>query len=130
MSKANQYHLHFRVIAREDGSREPYIDTDTDASGSTINSEVANFMLLLGIRLTQSIIAEIYGCDPFSTSNNGYSIIGSFEETVEIYSPPARAVFNSGGDDVVIPLQDFIDILNEWKAFLNSLPYRHTLSDR
>lgn len=130
MSKANQYHLHFRVVAHEDGSKKPTIDTDTDSTGSTINSEVANFMSLLGKGLIDSVLDEIDRQDAFSTSNNGYSIIGSFEETVEIYSPPARAVFNSGGDDVVIPLQDFIDILNEWKAFLNSLPYRHTLSDR
>lgn len=130
MSKADQYHLNFRDIAREDGSKKPTIDTDTDSTGSTINSEVANFMSLLDKELIDNVLDEIDRQDAFSTPNDGYSIIGSYEETVEIYSPPARAVFNSGGDDVVIPLQDFIDILNEWKAFLNSLPYRHTLSDR
>lgn len=130
MSKANQYHLHFRLIAREDGSKKPTIDTDTDTTGSTINSEVANFMMLLGIRYTNFVLDEINSTNSFNTNTNGYSIIGSYEETVEIYSPPTRAVFNSGGDDVVIPLQDFIDILNEWKTFLNSLPYKHTLSDK
>lgn len=129
MSKSNQYHLHFRVITREDSSNEPFINTNFDPTGSTLNSEVANFMLLLGIKSIQNIIAEIYGCEPFSTFNDGYSIIGSYEQTVEIYSPPARVVFNSGGNDIVIPLQDFIDILNEWKAFLISLPYKHSLSD-
>lgn len=129
MSKANQYHLHFRVIVREGGSKEPTIDTDTDSTGSTINGDVANFMMLLGVEYTSFVLDEINRTNSFNTNTNGYSIIGSYEETVEIYSPAARAVFNSGGNDVIIPLQDFIDILNEWKAFLNSLPYKHTLSD-
>jgi len=130
MSKANQYHLHFRVISYKDGSKDPIIDTDRDSTGLTINCDVASFMSLLGPRLIQGVIFEIYSCDPFNTPTNGYSVEGSWEEDVEIYSPPPRAVFNIGGTDTVIPLQDFIDILYEWKAFLESLPYKHSLSNR
>lgn len=66
----------------------------------------------------------------FNSNNNGYTIIGSYEVVVKIFSPPARAVFNEGGTDIVIPLQDFLDILQEWKSFLISLPYNHDLSNK
>jgi len=40
-------------------------------------------------------------------------------DSVEIFSPPACASFWNGTGYNDIPLHDFIDILNEWKAFLN-----------
>ncbi|MFC4143511.1 hypothetical protein ACFSNA_02640 [Pedobacter mendelii] len=130
MSKSEQYHLYFLVSTREDGSQNPYVESDRDNTGSTINSEISSFISLLGPKLTDGVIFEIYSCNPFTSINNGYSVEGSFEETVEIFSPPPRAVFNNGGSDVVIPVQDFIDILYEWKNFLLSLPYKHSLSNR
>lgn len=130
MSKAKQYHLSFLVSRRDSGRWTPYVESEIDSTGSTINSQVSNFMSLLGPRLTDGVIFEIYSCNPFTSTNNGYSVEGSFEDTVEIFSPPPRAVFNTGGDDVVIPVQDFIHILYEWKNFLLSLPYEHSLSNR
>jgi len=131
MKKAKQYHLNFRVIPNDDGTKIPNVYSDFRSNDSTIYAIVANFMDSLGPRGVDWVIDEIISLNAFNSNTNGYTIIGSYEEIVEIYSPPARAVFNlGGGDDVVLPLQDFLDILEEWKLFLNSLPYKHYLSNK
>lgn len=129
MSKANQYHLSFRVFSDQKGLKLPRVECGTNQPGETINDEIANFMNELGVNSIDLTIDLIYSCDPFNSSNDGFSVRGSNDEIAFIYSPPARIVFNNGGEDISVPLQDFIDILNEWKDFLNSLPYEHTLSN-
>ncbi|MFV0143644.1 MULTISPECIES: hypothetical protein [Empedobacter] len=60
-----------------------------------------------------------------------YVVEGSAEEIIVISSPPAIVAFHDTNVGFInIPLLDFIDILIEWKNFLNSLPYKLTLSDR
>ncbi|WP_343524522.1 hypothetical protein [Pedobacter sp.] len=130
MNKAKQYHLNFRVFSRDDGRKRPNVYSDTDSNG-TINGDVASFMDSLGPDGVDWVVDEIMSLNAFNSNTNGYTIIGSYEVVVEIFSPPARAVFNEGGGaDIVIPLQDFLDILHEWKNFLLSLPYKHDLSDK
>lgn len=67
--------------------------------------------------------------DPFNRNVIGYEIGGSRDDVLELFSGPPRVVFNTGGGDLVVPLQDFLDILAEWKHYLNSLPFVHTLSN-
>jgi len=130
VNKAKQYHLNFRVFSDDDGRKIPNVYSDTDSKG-TINEDVVSFMDSLGPDGVDWVVDEIMSLDAFNSNTNGYTISGSYEVVVEIFSPPARAVFNEGGgEDIVIPLQDFLDILHEWKSFLRSLPYNHDLSNK
>ncbi len=127
MQKAKQYHLNFRVISSEDEGKWPEIFCNLDSSGSTINDSIASFIGGMGPEWIDHTIYEIISEDPFNKSLFEYGVNGSYDEVVEISSPPAVAIFNDG---VVIPLQDFLAILQEWKDFLNSLPYQHILSNK
>lgn len=130
MNKAKQYHLGFRVFSQDDGRKRPNVCSDTDSNG-TINGDVASFMNFLGPDGIDWVVDEILSLNAFNSNVNGYTISGSYEVVAEIFSPPARAVFNEGGGaDIIIPLQDFLDILQEWKSFLNALPYKHDLSNK
>lgn len=131
MSKASNYSLVFNVVELGSFGKSPFIDCMKDSNGFSINSEIAVFMNRLGEKDTQQIINEINGLDAFNrTTVSEYYIDGSYDEMVEINSSPATATFNNGGGDIVVPLQDFIDLLQEWKNYLNALPYVHTLSGR
>ena len=96
MNKAKQYHLNFRVFSRDDGRKIPNVYSDTDSNG-TINGYVASFMDYLGPDGVDWVVDEIMSLNAFNSNTNGYTIIGSYEVVVEIFSLPARAVFNEGG---------------------------------
>lgn len=129
MNNAKQYHLNFRVFSRDDGRKIPNVYSDTGSNG-TINGDVARFMDYIGPDGADWVVDEIISLNAFNSNTNGYTIIASYEVVVEIFSPPARAVFNEGGTDIVIPLRDFLKILQEWKSVLISLPYKHDLSNK
>ncbi|TZF83777.1 hypothetical protein FW774_09925 [Pedobacter sp. BS3] len=122
-SKAKQYHLKFEVLRYADGTNWPKIFCNNDFTGSTINRSLADFIDGMGPKSIDSVIYDITSENPFNRSISEYQVWGGYEEVVEIFSSPARAVFNDGME---VPLQDFLDILQEWKDFLNSLPYKHT----
>ena len=130
MNKAKQYRLNFVVKNMDDG-QYPFISCDKDSTGSTINDDLASFIDCGGVKQTDRFLKEIDSLQPFI--NNGY--LGEYpmdsfnEEVVYLSSPPSVATFNRGGGDNIIPLDDFIEILKEWKAFLQSLPYKHWLSN-
>lgn len=48
------------------------------------------------------------------------------------YHPPqpAAVIFNKLGTEVFIPVNDFMEILEEWKAFLLTVPKPHWLDRR
>lgn len=126
MSKAKQYHLNFIVRSSSD-RKSPEIICDYDSTGSTINGNMASFIVGMGPWHIDTVVNDILGEDPLNKSISEYTVWGGYDEVVEISSPPPRAVFNDG---LEVPLQDFLDILQEWKDFLNSLPFEHTLSNR
>ena len=132
MALANQYNLHFHIWTLSDGiTIKPSIGVSL-VNGSTKNHEIASFLEPNGIRLTQEIIDDINSLNlnpniPF----DNYAIWGgNQDESVEIKSPPFRAVFNKTGKPVEVPIVDFLQILNEWKAFLQDIPNPHWLSYR
>ena len=54
-------------------------------------------------------------------------------ESIELrYFPPNPAVivFNTGGTEVMVSVNDFLQILDEWKAFVASAPTPHWLENR
>ena len=87
---------------------------------------MASFIDGMGPWHIDVVVGDILGENPFNQSISEYGVWGGYDEVVEISSPPPRAVFNDG---LELPLQDFLDILQEWKDFLNSLPYKHSLSN-
>ena len=130
MTKSKQYHLNYKIISVGE-TRIPIIECDVNSSGTSLNIELASFMDKGGKDFTQDMIDYIVSLDAFSSATNGHVIFSANEyDMVEIFSPPARASFWNGIGYTDIPLQDFIDILNEWKAFLNSIPFQHTLSNQ
>jgi hypothetical protein len=129
MTKAKQYHLNFKVVL-VNNIQVPSIECDKNAAGHALNKELANFIDSCGPAYTQEIITEISSLNAFTISVNEYKIYSGNEyDSVEIFSLPARASFWNGSGYTNIPLQDFLDILNEWKSFLNSLPFIHKLSN-
>lgn len=132
MSLANEYNLNFHIWTLSDGiTVKPSIGGSL-INGSVKNHEIASFLEPNGIRLTQEIIDDINSLNldldlPFE----GYNIWGgNQDESVEIKSPPFRAVFNKTGNPVEIPIADFLQILQEWKIFLQNIPNPHWLSNR
>ncbi|MNK07064.1 hypothetical protein D3C87_249730 [compost metagenome] len=126
MSKAQEYGLSFTILQNK---KRPYptIICETSQNGTSVNKEIVSFLEDNGIRYTQDIIDEINSYT--SPIINGYSIFGGNSyESVEIFSPPPRAVFNKTGTEVEIPLNDFLEILEEWKKFLQELTFDHRLS--
>ncbi|WP_291153297.1 hypothetical protein [Flavobacterium sp. UBA7680] len=132
MSVANQYNLNFYIWTLSDGvTVKPSIGVSL-INGSTKNHEIASFLEPNGIRLTQEIIDDINSLNlDLNLPFEDYNIWGgNQDESVEIKSPPFRAVFNTTGNPVEIPIADFLQILQEWKFFLQDIPNPHWLSNR
>lgn len=54
-------------------------------------------------------------------------------ESMEIRNyPPSKpvAIFNTSGTEVIVPVTDFLKILEEWKVFVESVPEPHWLDQR
>jgi len=132
MSTAILYNITYVVIESNDGVKTPIAKPST-INCSMLQHQITSYINSNGIELTNSILEEINDLDPFNTPVDGYEIYGYNEETsCKIYSSPPRTAFWDGniGENIYIPLQDWIDILNEWIAFLESLNYQHYLSGR
>ncbi|SHL34731.1 hypothetical protein [Flavobacterium chilense] len=132
MSLANQYNLNFHIWTFSDGITKKASIGVSLVNGSTKNHEIASFLEPNGIRLTQEIIDDInsLNLDPNLPFNNYVIWGGNQDESVEIKSAPFRAVFNKTGKPVEIPIADFLQILQEWKDFLQNIPNPHWLSNR
>lgn len=131
MNKAKQYSLNFTVLKTQGFKPQPYIECDTDSSGSTINSQVAQFILSCGAKYTQDIIDEVNGLGAGTLGRDDYTIWSQNEyDQIEVTSPPVEIIFNFGGTDFVMSKNDFIEILQEWRDFLNSLNFEHTLTGK
>lgn len=73
---------------------------------------------------------DIGTLNAFNSPVLGYTIwSGNEHDNIEIVSPPPQVLCWSSYE-VAIPLQDFLDIMNEWKGFLKSLSFEHTLSNK
>lgn len=129
MSKAEEYNLHFIIHRRYDETVKPSIGVSL-VNGESKNYEIASFLESNGVKLTQEIIDQINSFD-YNHPFEDYNVWGYHDaESVEIKNPPATAVFNTGGIPVEIPIADFIQILQEWKTFLQTIPNPHWLSNR
>jgi hypothetical protein len=127
MTKAKQYGLNFTIVRISGFLPQPNVECSRDNNGYGVNYEIASFVESGGVKFTTDLLNDINRL----ISPNDYAIIGGDEvAVVRIFSSPLRAVFNIGGGDVTLPLQDFIDILNEWKTFLQSLNFQHALSNQ
>lgn len=132
MTKSQEYNLYFSTYNMNSGKIKPNIETSI-INGSSVNHEIASFLEPNGVELVDSIKDEI---NSFNYSNpfTGYDVWGYHDsESVEIRNNPPNApvaVFNKGGVEVIIPLSDFLLILDEWKAFVASVPSPHWLENR
>ncbi|WP_125723570.1 hypothetical protein [Flavobacterium ustbae] len=130
MKKSEEYNLHFSTY-EFNSTIIPHVGCSL-VNGSSKNNEIANFLEPNGIRLTQQIIDDITSLNlDLNIPFEGYNIWGgNQDESVEIKSPPFRAVFNTTGKPVEVPISDFLQILQEWKIFLEGIPKPHWLSNR
>ena len=132
MTKSQEYNLYFSTYNMNSGKIKPNIETSI-INGSSVNHEIASFLEPNGVELVDSIKDEI---NSFNYSNpfTGYDVWGYHDsESVEIRNNPPNApvaVFNKGRVEVIIPLSDFLLILDEWKAFVASVPSPHWLENR
>ena len=132
MTKSQEYNLYFSTYNMNSGKIKPNIETSI-INGSSVNHEIASFLEPNGVELVDSIKDEI---NSFNYSNpfTGYDVWGYHDsESVEIRNNPPNApvaVFNKGRVEVIIPLSDFLLILDEWKAFVASVPSPHWLENK
>ena len=126
MSKAQEYGLIFSVSDVAGFDKNVYVKSKP-ISGAHYFS-LASFLSRQGVAGVDEIIEEI---DYLGTNANDIPISGYSEyERFFVYSQPHRAVYNETGSDEVVPMLDFLQILAEWKMFLQSLKFRHSLSNR
>lgn len=129
MNKARSYNLSFHTWTLQSGTIKPGIGVSR-VNGISLNHEIASFIEPNGIRLTQDLIDEINALN-FETLVEADPLWGgNEEESAEIRNHPPRVVFNTGGTDVEVPVADFLQLLQEWKAFLETIPDPHWLSNR
>lgn len=132
MSKSNQYNLNFGVRVRHDGFRKPVIGTPI-INGESINHEIASFLEPNGVELIEHIRGEINSFN-YNVSFKDHTIWGYHDaESIEVRNLPPNAavvIFNTGGTEVEVPVSDFLEILDEWEAFVQSVPKPHWLENR
>ncbi|GAA3782019.1 hypothetical protein [Flavobacterium ginsengiterrae] len=130
MKKSEEYNLHFNTF-EFNNTTIPIVGCSL-VNGASKNNEIASFLEPNGIRLTQQIIDDIASLNlDLNIPFEGYNIWGgNQDESVEIKSPPFRAIFNTTGKSVEVPISDFLQILQEWKTFLETIPNPHFLSNR
>ncbi len=110
--------------------RKPNVDL-IDPNGQFL--DIASFLAPNGINGTDSIIFDIKSL-VFGGEADDVTVWGYYDsESIEVrYHPPQPAVviLNKLGMEVFVPVDDFIKILEEWKAFLFSVPKPHWLDHR
>ena len=132
MSKSNQYNLTFVISPpNQNFPRMPIINLINGQN--SLNHEIASFLEPNGLRLIQHIKNEINDLD-YSIPIDKYEIFGHHDaEYAEIRNSPPNPpviVFNTGGKEVLVPINDFLQILDEWKAFVESVSTPHCLENR
>ena len=105
----------------------------SNINGDALNHEIASFLEPNGLELIEHIKDEINSLD-YTFEFKDYTIWGYHDaESVEIRNHPSHepvAVFNTGGKEIVVPIVDFLQILEEWKVFVESVPKPHWLDKR
>ena len=87
MTKAKQYKLNFLISRNPNFSPRPYILSDVDAAGYSINSELASFISPGGAIYTQEVIDEIISLELKGGLIGGYAIYSYNEiDTINLFS--------------------------------------------
>ena len=117
MSVSNQYNLNFHIWTLSDGvTKKPSIGVPV-INGNSKNHEIASFLEPNGVQGVDSIKFDI-----ISLLDNGEPVLNvniwgyHDSESIELrYFPPNPAVivFNTGGTEVIVPVNDFLQILDE-----------------
>lgn len=133
MSKANQYSLDFYVSNMPGFTPKPSIGI-SNVNGNSLNREIASFLEPNGVQGVDSIKFDIISLLDNGKPVPNVNIWGYHDsESIELrYLPPSSPVivFNTGGTEVLVPANDFLQILDEWKAFVASVPTPHWLENR
>lgn len=129
MSKANQYNLAFNYSPVQ-GMRKPNIDL-INPNGQF--GEIASFLAPNGVNGIESILFDIKSLI-FSGTVDDVTVWGYHDsESIEVRNhppQPAVIILNKLGTEAFVPVNDFIEILEEWKAFLLTVPKPHWVESR
>lgn len=132
MNTAKKYNLTFYISEIDGFTRKPSIGV-SNINGNALNHEIASFLEPNGLKLIEHIKSEINSLN-YSFEFEDYNIWGYHDaESIEIKSFPPNlpvVIFNTGGKEVVVPIADFLLILEEWKLFVESVPKPHWLDNR
>lgn len=132
MSKAKQYGINFIINRSSNSLPEPDIESDTATNSRGQYYDVAEFIRSNGIKYTEEIIEDLQDLITTNSSDQftDHYITGASQyQRVEVINPPMMCVFNLTGQNIQVPVVDMIEILNEWKSFLVSLNFEHSLTD-
>jgi len=132
MSIANQYNLTFYVENISGLKPKPSIGYLNPLGIK--NREIISFLEPNGVQGVDSIKFDILSLLDSGEPVPDVNIWGYHNsESIELrYFPPSPALvlFNTGGIDVLVPVNDFLEILEEWKTFVVSVPPPHWLENR
>ncbi|MDR6157901.1 hypothetical protein QF023_001417 [Chryseobacterium sp. SLBN-27] len=131
MSVAKEYNLTFVISEMNDFIR-PEIGV-SNINGSSLYHEIASFLEPNGLEMIEHIESEIRSLD-YNFEFKGINIWGYHDaESIEIRNFPPNlpvVIFNTGGKEVVVPVSDFLTILEEWRIFVEKVPKPHWLDKR
>ncbi|MFN4365201.1 hypothetical protein [Chryseobacterium hispalense] len=131
MSVAKEYNLTFVISEMNDFIR-PEIGV-SNINGSSLYHEIASFLQPNGLEMIEHIESEIRSLD-YNFEFKGINIWGYHDaESIEIRNFPPNlpvVIFNTGGKEVVVPVSDFLTILEEWRIFVEKVPKPHWLDKR
>ena len=131
MSVAKEYNLTFVISEMNDFIR-PEIGV-SNINGSSLYHEIASFLQPNGLEMIEHIESEIRSLD-YNFEFKGINIWGYHDaESIEIRNFPPNlpvVIFNTGGKEVIVPVSDFLTILEEWRIFVEKVPKPHWLDKR
>lgn len=131
MSVAKEYNLTFVISEMNDFFR-PEIGV-SNINGNSLYHEIVSFLQPNGLEMIEHIESEIRSLD-YNFEFKGINIWGYHDaESIEIRNFPPNlpvVIFNTGGKEVVVPVSDFLTILEEWRIFVEKVPKPHWLDKR
>jgi hypothetical protein len=120
MSKAATYNFQFVVLVVY--RKIPWIEPGVDSAGFSLHYDMAEFIRTCSVDLCQLIIQDINDLNLSTASPPlvDHRIDGHYEEFVELSSPDTASFPDTNGGSNDYPVQDLLDLLQEWADFLNS----------
>ncbi len=133
MTRTEEYGFSYEIHNTEKHGAIPVVICSKTSEGFSINPQLAVFFGDLGTKRIPILIQDLEELNEQAVNEEQLTtehIDGSHNEVAEISFNPSTITFNSASDDLSMPVDHFIELLNEWLTFLNSISFNHRLIDK